>query len=99
MILMTKPIGDGPGGTAIVAVVLKNPTQGMGTAASIGSFPLPMAPPEQGMGPIHTALAPLETTPGGHSLQAIAVERKAPVLANSGMNIDQSPPQPSLLLL
>ena len=96
---MTKPIGDGPGGTAIIPVVLKDPTQGMGTAASLRSLPLPMAPPEQGMGPIYTALAPLKTTPGGHSLQAIAVERKAPVLANSGMNIHQAPPQPGLLLL
>ena len=37
-------------------------------------LPLPMPPPEQGMGPIHTALSPLKTLPGRHRLQAIAAE-------------------------
>ena len=71
LILFKQPSGNGPGGQAVVAVVIEDPAQSVPVAASIGSLPLPLPPPEQGPRPIHTGLTPLKPLPNSHGLEAI----------------------------
>ena len=57
----------------------------MPTIKRAGTPPLP--PPQQGPRPINAALAPQKPEPGRHRLEAVAVQRQAPMAANTNMDI------------
>jgi len=92
-VLLQQPGGHLPGGQAVVAVVGEDPPQLVAAARSGASPQPPLAPPQQAAGAVDTALAPAETAPAGHRLEAVAVHRQQPVLAQALMHIDQALPE------
>ena len=62
----------------------------MPVAAPVGAITLPLPPPKQGPGPVHTDLTPVEPLPSGNGLEAVTGQGQAPVTPHPGMNINQT---------
>jgi hypothetical protein len=73
--LIEQPASHGPGGKHIIMIISEDAAQLVGRKPRLAAALPPLTPPKQATGAVDPLLAPAETQPARHRLEAIAVDR------------------------